>query len=149
MYSARPARTRTIVGTFFRAVDPRFLDHAISGSRWAGRYSRPDQPTLYLSCSVEGVEAAMIAHADARPASLEIVPVAVDAPGIVDVREQTATAAFEVEASVVVAPWQDVAAGKSSAVVGSRPLQADAAGANGFSIHPVVVSVCGTTRCFA
>lgn len=99
-----------IRGTFFRAIDPRFRDHALAGSLAAGRYSRAEQPTLYLSSSVDGVEAAMIAHADARPASLEIVTVSVEASGIVDLRDPSATAALGVDPADAAAPWQDVVA---------------------------------------
>ncbi len=53
-------------GTFHRAIDPTHRDSALAGSRSAGRYSRPDEPTLYLSSSRGGVAAAMIAHADHR-----------------------------------------------------------------------------------
>ena len=129
--NAPPAFTRTIRGTFFRAIDPNFREHALAGSRAAGRYSRADQPTLYLSSSVEGVEAAMVAHANARPASLEIVTASVDAAGIVDLRDPKATTAFGVDPAEAAASWQDVvAAGKEppSWRVGDRLI---AAGANG------------------
>ena len=49
-------------GTFYRSVTRAHLDKALSGSVRAGRYSRADEPTLYLSSSPEGVEAAMQAH---------------------------------------------------------------------------------------
>lgn len=51
-----------VSGVFYRAVDPRFLDSALTGSRVPGRYSSAEEPTLYLSSSPEGVQAAMIAH---------------------------------------------------------------------------------------
>ncbi|WP_253183670.1 MULTISPECIES: hypothetical protein [unclassified Curtobacterium] len=69
-------------GRFLRAVDPRFREFALAGSRSAGRYSRADETTLYLSSSVDGVRAAMIAHNEARPDSLDIVAVDVEASGI-------------------------------------------------------------------
>lgn len=62
-----PFYTR-IEGVFYRAIDPAYRDFALSGSRTPGRYSRGDQPTLYLSSSPQGVEAAMQAHRDTEPA---------------------------------------------------------------------------------
>ncbi|PCN48221.1 hypothetical protein Csp2054_08205 [Curtobacterium sp. 'Ferrero'] len=97
-------------GTFHRAVDPRFRDAALAGSRTAGRYSRADQPTLYCSSSVEGVRAAMQAHRDARSAEPTIVALDVDAAGIVDLRDPSARAAAGIELSDASAPWQDVVA---------------------------------------
>lgn len=97
-------------GTFYRAIDPRFREDAIAGSRSAGRYSRPGEPTLYLSASIDGVEAAMIAHRDARPASLEILELAVEASAIVDLRDAAALAELGIDLADAVAPWQDTAA---------------------------------------
>jgi RES domain-containing protein len=54
----------TLSGRFFRAVAPGLEHFALSGSTRAGRYSRPGQPTLYLSSSEAGVRAAMIAHSE-------------------------------------------------------------------------------------
>lgn len=88
--------TSELRGTFYRAIDPSFREFAIAGSRSAGRYSRAHEPTLYLSSSVDGVEAAMIAHKDARSAALEIVEIEVEAAGI--------------DLADAVAPWQDVVA---------------------------------------
>ncbi len=98
-----------IRGVFYRAIDPRFREAAISGSRSAGRYSRPGEPTLYLSSSIEGVEAAMIAHKDGRSSSLDIVEVTVEATGVVDLRDASALAEFGVDLSDAIAPWQDTA----------------------------------------
>jgi hypothetical protein len=52
----------TVSGSFYRAVVPGYEQDAISGSVRAGRYSRPHQPTLYLSFSKAAVTAAMMAH---------------------------------------------------------------------------------------
>lgn len=76
-----------VQGTFHRAIDPAFRASALAGSRSAGRYSRPDEPTLYLSSSRDGVAAAMVAHADDRSPELEVVEVRVDADRIVDLRD--------------------------------------------------------------
>ncbi|WP_282827001.1 RES family NAD+ phosphorylase [Gulosibacter sediminis] len=102
--------TSEIRGTFYRAIDPSFREFAIAGSRSAGRYSRAHEPTLYLSSSVDGVEAAMIAHKDARSAALEIVEIEVEAAGIVDLRDADALEAAGIDLADAVAPWQDVVA---------------------------------------
>lgn len=99
----------TLRGTFFRAIDPQFRAYAIAGSRSAGRYSRPSEPTLYLSASVDGVEAAMIAHTDGRSATLETVAIDVEASGIVDLRDAAVLTRLGIDIADAVAPWQDVA----------------------------------------
>src|SRR5690606_28128881 len=112
-------------------IDPSFREFAIAGSRSAGRYSRSHEPTLYLSSSVDGVEAAMIAHKDARSAALEIVEIDVEASGIVDLRDANALEAVGIDLADAVAPWQDIAAAggtPSSWTVRDRLLEA---GANG------------------
>ncbi|MGO1441020.1 MAG: RES domain-containing protein [Brevibacterium yomogidense] len=101
---------RKVRGTFYRAIDPEFREFAIAGSRSPGRYSRQDQPTLYLSSSIEGVEAAMIAHKDARSAALEIIAVDVEASGIVDFRDPVALERTGLDLSDAIAPWQEVVA---------------------------------------
>lgn len=101
----------TVTGRFYRAIDPAYRDQALAGSRLAGRYSAADQPTLYLSSSPEGVEAAMAAHDGAR-GELAIVRFDVHATGIVDLRDAAARHAAGVAIADAVAPWQDtVAAG--------------------------------------
>lgn len=99
-----------IRGTFYRAIDPNFREFAIAGSRSVGRYSRAHEPTLYLSSSVDGVEAAMIAHKDARSVALEIVEIDVEASGIVDLRDANTLEAAGIDLADAVAPWQDIAA---------------------------------------
>lgn len=96
-------------GIFYRAIDPQFREYALKGSRSAGRYSRPEEPTLYLSSSVDGVEAAMIAHKNDRSPSLEILEIEVEASGIFDLRDASALASLGVDIADAVAPWQDVA----------------------------------------
>lgn len=120
-----------IRGTFYRAIDPNFRDFAIAGSRAVGRYSRAHEPTLYLSSSVDGVEAAMIAHKDARSVALEIVEIDVEASGIVDLRDANTLEAAGIDLADAVAPWQDIAAAggtPSSWAVRDRLLEV---GANG------------------
>lgn len=99
-----------ISGTFYRAIDPNFRDVAISGSRSDGRYSRAHEPTLYLSSSVEGVEAAMIAHNSARSVTREVVEVEVEASGIVDLRDSKALHVAGIDLADALAPWQDIVA---------------------------------------
>lgn len=97
-------------GRFYRAVDPRFRQFAIAGSRSAGRYSRASEPTLYLSSSVDGVEAAMIAHPDTRSAKPTIMEVDVVASHIVDLRDRAARASVGIDLADAAAPWQQVVA---------------------------------------
>lgn len=99
-----------IRGTFYRSIDPEFREFAISGSRSAGRYSRADEPTLYLSSSIEGVEAAMVAHKDARSSRLDTVEIDVEASGIIDLRDQDALKSAGVDLADAIAPWQEVVA---------------------------------------
>lgn len=96
-------------GVFYRAVDTAYRDLLLAGSRQAGRYSRPDQPTLYLSSSREGVAAAMIAHADSRTSALEVVELSVAASDIVDLRDPDAIHAAGIDLADAVAPWQEIA----------------------------------------
>lgn len=96
-----------VTGRFHRAVDPRFRDAVLSGSRSAGRYSRPDQPTLYLSATPEGVAAAMVAHRDERAPDLDVVALQVAADRIVDLRDPRATAAVGIDPADAAAPWRD------------------------------------------
>ncbi|ALB54153.1 FIG00553507: hypothetical protein [Cronobacter universalis NCTC 9529] len=100
-----PFYTR-IEGIFYRAIDPAYRHFALSGSRAAGRYSRGDQPTLYLSSSPQGVEAAMQAHRDNR-ASLEIIKVSVVAEKIFDLRNTDAVIAAGIDIKDAIAPWQE------------------------------------------
>lgn len=97
-------------GTFYRAIDPRYREFAIAGSRAAGRYSRPEQPTLYLSSSVEGVQAAMVAHDDVRAVATEFVTAEVEASNIVDLRDSAALASAGIRLADATAPWQHLVA---------------------------------------
>lgn len=110
MSTSDPIPGSTLRGTFYRAVDPEYLESAIAGSRSAGRYSRAQEPTLYLSSSVDGVRAAMIAHRNARSAALEVVEVDVEADGIVDLRDPGALTVHGLDLADALAPWQEIAA---------------------------------------
>lgn len=120
-----------VTGTFYRAVDPEHRDLALSGSRFPGRYSTAEQPTLYLSSSPEGVAAAVIAHDSARAAELEIVTVEVDAERILDFRDSVACSEAAIDRDASAAPWQEVvkAGGEPSSWRVRRQL--DGLGANG------------------
>ena len=104
-----------VAGTFYRAVDARFVDSALRGSRSAGRYSPPDAPTLYLSSSPEGVDAAMVAHTDATTPPRALLTFDVQAERIVDLRDSEALAALGVDLADAVAPW------KPAVEVGEEP----------------------------
>lgn len=118
-------------GIFYRAIDPQFREYAITGSRSAGRYSRPEEPTLYLSSSVDGVEAAMIAHKDARSSSLEIIEIEVESTGIIDLRDSSALAKLGIDLADAVAPWQDIATSGGTPSSWTVRDQLIEAGANG------------------
>lgn len=97
-----------VVGTVYRAIDPRYADALLAGSRFPGRYSRASEPTLYLSSSPQGVEAAMIAHAHTRPGNLTIARLAVDAERIVDLRDAESLHAIGITLADAIAPWQAI-----------------------------------------
>ena len=105
---------RTVGGTFYRAVDPAHRDAALAGSRSAGRYSRPDRPTLYLSASRDGVAAAMVAHTGERSPDLHVLTFEVQAERIVDLRAREALRAFGIDPTDAAADWQDVVAAGGS-----------------------------------
>ena len=108
MSQNRDAIFRPLQGLFYRAVDPRYIASSLTGSRTAGRYSRADQPTLYLSSSPEGVKAAMIAHRAERTAGLEMVTVSVNAQRIFDLRDEKACEKAGINLADATAPWQDL-----------------------------------------
>ncbi|MGO4805195.1 RES family NAD+ phosphorylase [Arthrobacter sp. 2MCAF15] len=105
---------RTVMGSFYRAVHPTYSDNALAGSRYAGRYSPPNVPTLYLSSSLDGVAAAMIAHTDDRTPDLRVLRFEVQADRIVDLRDHDALASVGIDPADAAADWQEaVAAGGS------------------------------------
>ncbi len=106
----RGQRFSAVSGTFYRAVDPEHHEAALSGARTPGRYSPPDAPALYLSSSVEGVKAAMIAHRDARTPQLHVIEVEVRAERILDLRDDAACRAAGVKLTDAIAAWQQVPA---------------------------------------
>ena len=98
----------SVSGSFYRAVDPAYEHAALLGSRLPGRYSDADQPTLYLSSSIQGVEAALAAHAVGRVGQLSLLKFCVDAGNIVDLRDSAVLLAVGIDLADAVAPWQDV-----------------------------------------
>ncbi|WP_431190959.1 RES family NAD+ phosphorylase [Kosakonia cowanii] len=100
----------TIEGIFYRAIDPAYRELALAGSRNPGRYSSAEQPTLYLSSSPEGVEAAMQAHKSNRSADLEIIRLRVHAVRVFDLRNADALSAAGIDLRDAVAPWQEIVA---------------------------------------
>ncbi len=101
---------RNISGTFFRAVDAAHADVALAGSRRAGRYSAPDQPTLYLSASRDGVAAAMIAHGGEAAPMRAVLGFKVMATDIFDLRDGAAIVTVRGAAGDPFAGWQEPAA---------------------------------------
>ncbi|QTF06733.1 RES domain-containing protein [Brenneria izadpanahii] len=108
---ADPGQVLTKVeGIFYRAIDPVYRAHTLSGSRNPGRYSSINQPTLYLSSSPEGVEAAMKSHKGTRSHSLDIVRVDVTADSIFDLRNESAMSLMGIRLEDTTAPWQEIVA---------------------------------------
>ena len=118
-------------GVLYRAIDPAFREFAVAGSRTAGRYSRSDQPTLYLSSSPAGVAAAMIAHKKERSENLSLVSVQVSANRIVDLRDEAARTAAGIALEDATASWQDVVAEGGSPRSWKVRAQLEAIGAEG------------------
>lgn len=99
-----------VEGIFYRAVDPTHLSLSLKGSRRPGRYSTADQPTLYLSSSPEGVEAAMKAHVSERAEHLQLVQVSVFSDNVFDHRDERLRALAGVSLDDAIAPWQELVA---------------------------------------
>lgn len=97
-------------GDFYRAVRAEHIAQALNGSREAGRYSRRDQPTLYLSASIEGVAAAMVAYSERDAPPRITVGVEVEAEGILDLRSPAALAGSGFAARDAFSDWQSIVA---------------------------------------
>lgn len=93
-----------VTGSFYRAVNAAHQDGALLGSRLAGRYSGPTEPTLYLSSSPQGVDAAMLAHTGGRVDELVLLKFHVEAQNIVDLRDPAVLFAAGVNLADAVAP---------------------------------------------
>lgn len=92
-------------GTLFRAVAADHQDAALAGSVRPGRYSRGDQPTLYLSASRAGATAAVAAHPFPRNERV-VLAFDVAADAIVDLRDPLVLAEVRRAAGDPFAPWQ-------------------------------------------
>lgn len=97
-------------GTFFRAVASEHIDSALSGSRGDGRYSSSTEPTLYLSSSPEGVEAAMIKHSGPGHTERAVLSFDVEADAIADLRDAGAMADLGIDPAEAAADWQSALA---------------------------------------
>ncbi|WFP15740.1 RES family NAD+ phosphorylase [Citricoccus muralis] len=95
-----------VAGTFYKAVDVQYAHAVLDGSHAAGRYSSPDEPTLYLSASIEGVETAMIKHAARAPKQSALLTFTVEAQRIVDLRDASAMARLGVDPQEAFGDWQ-------------------------------------------
>src|SRR4051794_25484011 len=76
----------SVRGRFYREVDAARSRTALAGSQAPGRYSRATQPTLYLSASLEGVAAAMVARSGSATMPRAVVSFNVAAGKIFDLR---------------------------------------------------------------
>lgn len=97
-----------ISGVFYRSMIREHLGFAVSGSVRPGRYSRADQPSLYLSATREGVEAAMIAHTAGATPDRVIVPISVEAGHIFDLRDTIACGKAGIDRAKAFAEWQNL-----------------------------------------
>lgn len=93
-------------GTFYKAVEARFADAVLKGSHAPGRYSPREEPTLYLSSSVDGVDAAMIKHAARAAPQQVLLEFAVEAHRIADLRDASAMASMGVDPQEAFGDWQ-------------------------------------------
>lgn len=96
----------SVDGTFYRTVDPAYKSSVITGSRLAGRYSSVEQPTLYLSATLEGMAAAIGVHKANRSTNQEVIAVKVVGGPIFDLRNKDACKATDINLNDAVSPWQ-------------------------------------------
>ena len=94
-----------IKGKFFRATDPKYKNDALVGSVRAGRYSRENQSTLYLSSSMAGVVAAMGKY-DVDIPSYVVHSFRVSAPSIFDLRNHNSCMAADIDLRDALGDWQ-------------------------------------------
>lgn len=94
-----------IKGKFFRATDPSYKNDALVGSVRAGRYSRENQSTLYLSSSIPGVVAALGRY-DVDIASYVVHSFRVCASSIFDLRDHNACSAANIDRRDALVDWQ-------------------------------------------
>ncbi len=97
-----------VEGVFCRSISAGHRDRVLDGSVRPGRYSRISEPSLYLSSSREGVEAAMTAHTQDGDPERVILPLRVVADRIFDLRDPEACAEAGIDRDRAVADWQDI-----------------------------------------
>jgi RES domain-containing protein len=103
-----------VEGTFFRSVDARHQAAVLDGSVAAGRYSAPGGRALYLSASVEGVQAAMLAHQRPDDPPRVVVSLQVRADRVFDLRDEARCTEVGINMREATAPWQqDVRNGRA------------------------------------
>lgn len=95
-----------LAGTFYKAVDARYAATVLEGSYAPGRYSSQEEPTLYLSSSVDGVDAAMIKYAAHAPEQRELLRFEVKAQCIADLRDVSAMARVGIDPQEAFGDWQ-------------------------------------------
>lgn len=109
-----PGGLGSVAGIFYRAVAPAHVGAALSGSQRAGRYSRPDQRTLYLSASRAGIDAAMRAHTTATDPEKSVLTLWVQADAVFDLRDPDAAERVRTMAGEPFGDWQqDLAEGRA------------------------------------
>lgn len=97
----------SVSGTFYRAVVDGSLADPLAGSAAAGRYSRANQRTLYMSATEEGVTAAMQAHPLPAGLARTTWSLAVRADKIADLRDEAIFAAIGMRREDALGPWQE------------------------------------------
>jgi hypothetical protein len=98
----------SVRGIFYRAVLADSWRDALRGSASAGRYSMPDQPTLYMSASKAGVTAAMQAHPPPAGTVRTMCAMEVAAHKIFDLRDEQTCQQAAIRCDDALAPWQEL-----------------------------------------
>ncbi len=89
-------------GPCWRALAAGREARVLDGTGRAGRYNRPDERTLYMSGSPEGVAAAMARYGEA---DRTLVRLDVAAEGLVDLRDAVACAALGIDPARAKEDW--------------------------------------------
>lgn len=108
--AAEPGALNIVFGVFYRAVAASALPDVLSGSVRAGRYSRIDQPTLYLSASPEGVAASMLKYRAGQTEPQMLAAIAVRDASVVDLRDIEFCRAAGIDPADAAADWETIAA---------------------------------------
>ncbi len=102
-----------VEGVFYRTIDPIYRDKIIAGSRLPGRYSTSEQPTLYLSATQQGMNAAINVHKANRSTEKEVRRIKVTGDQIFDLLDEAACKTANIELCSAISPWQpDVSEGR-------------------------------------